>query len=159
MINTFNLLSHFFTINHQKKIAPLLPVEKLRLTEIELLAQGHTASECWSLPTVRAQSSTLYLSTATLERVWLLWACRDGERCGVWRECRSLLKSICKVRHSPSLAFRPPFLRESSMASPLPALSELQSKISAGLEMPVLSSEILDEWIKQDPHSLRHGVL
>lgn len=34
---------------------------------------------------------------------------------------------------------------ESSVASPLPALSELQSKISAGLEMPVLSSEILDE--------------
>lgn len=75
----------------------LLPVKKLRFTEIELLAQGHTASECWSLPTVRAQSSTLHLSTVTLERVRLLWACRDGERCGVGRECRSSLKSICKV--------------------------------------------------------------
>lgn len=39
----------------------------------------------------------------------------------------------------------PPSPRERGVASTLPALSELQSKISAGLEMPVLSSEILDE--------------
>lgn len=51
-----------------------------------------------------------------------------------------------------SPAFGPP------LPFPTPA-PELQSKIGAGVEIPVLFSEVLDERSEQDPDGLRHSVL
>ena len=51
---------------------------------------------------------------------------------------------VKSVSHSPAPAFGSLLSREKGVATPFPALSELQSRISAGLEMPVLSSGILD---------------
>lgn len=56
-----------------------------------------------------------------------------------------------------SSAFEPSFPGERLC---LPTLApEVQSKIGAGVEMPVLSSEILDERSEQDPDGLRLRVL
>lgn len=64
---------------------------------------------------------------------------------GIWKDCKSSLKIICKVSHLPSAPCGPLLSRERGVSSLLSAFSKLQNKISAGLEMPVLSSEIMDE--------------
>lgn len=51
--------------------------------------------------------------------------------------------SVKSAAHS-HLAMSHPY-PERGVASSLPALSEFQREVSAGLEMPVLSSEILEE--------------